>query len=223
MWCDLMLAVPVPPPKDGKWLGVQFHPEMAAYDSHNAFGIFQWLVAEAAKVKGGKPRKTTWKQAKAEKEADDAYYYGSTGKGYASSPIGDNAEVVEVEGTEYLVYPGDKDEFTTYDKQRAWAEPKHRAAGSATTPKQLPMSTSCAVPRDNAISGLFCGYCGMLFDKKHDRDDHIRFDLCGWRSDEKEHPELVSPEGHPAWDDVHEDDRAMVQRMLAQANEDGAL
>lgn len=50
--------------KDGKWLGCQFHPEMNALQNGNSFGIFQWLVAEAAKFTGGRVKAVRFRDVK---------------------------------------------------------------------------------------------------------------------------------------------------------------
>lgn len=50
--------------KDGLWLGVQFHPEMAAFQNGNAFAIFQWLVRKAAEHAGVRANVPTFREAK---------------------------------------------------------------------------------------------------------------------------------------------------------------
>jgi hypothetical protein len=54
--------------KDGLWLGVQFHPEMSAYENEQAFNIFRWLVKTAAFRKGGRARAVKFRDA-----AEDYY------------------------------------------------------------------------------------------------------------------------------------------------------
>lgn len=50
--------------KDGLWLGVQFHPEMAAWSNGNAFAIFQWLVRKAAEHAGGQAAVTRFREVR---------------------------------------------------------------------------------------------------------------------------------------------------------------
>lgn len=51
--------------KDGLMLGVQFHPEMDAYNNPQAFGIFRWLVSTAARRMGGKAKAANFHDAAA--------------------------------------------------------------------------------------------------------------------------------------------------------------
>lgn len=50
--------------KDGRWLGVQYHPEINALDNGNSFAIFRWLVESAAEVLGGRAPARTFREAK---------------------------------------------------------------------------------------------------------------------------------------------------------------
>ena len=49
---------------DGKWLGVQFHPEMTAYQNGNSFGVFKWLVEAAAENRGATAKSVNFKDAR---------------------------------------------------------------------------------------------------------------------------------------------------------------
>lgn len=104
--------------KNGLMLGVQFHPEMSAYEDETAFGIFRWLVETAATRKGGRARAVTFREAVQDYKdrrsfayfgyRDDAYpdsweawedYYN--GKGTSPGTTSSNPGGPRIEGRKY--------------------------------------------------------------------------------------------------------------------------
>lgn len=73
---------------DGLWIGVQYHPEMAAWENGNAFALFQWLVRTAADQRGEVASVPTFREARRAHEAEKQQYRSSTWKpsgNYASA------------------------------------------------------------------------------------------------------------------------------------------
>src|SRR6266498_167731 len=82
--------------KDGLWLGVQYHPEMAGWDNANCWAIFEWLVGAAARVRGGRAPKrpfrnsaqyraeaqswmVEWWRKRQERQEENDYFYHHDG------------------------------------------------------------------------------------------------------------------------------------------------
>lgn len=180
---------------DGKWLGVQYHPEMAAYENANAFAIFQWLVRAAADHEGVIAPIPTFREVK---RANRTWRRVAT------------TAVKSVTGPAYSSKAPD---------------PKRRPAGEKTRPAERP----------GELELHSCQECGMLFDHRGDRDDHMAFLHEGadpYMVDDAEefaarYPgvDIEPPMGHHAWSDdsgqfvAVESDADMVRRMLAEGGE----
>ena len=74
------------------------------------------------------------------------------------------------------------------------------------------------MPPDEPDS-MVCPDCGLIFDSRMDRDDHVEMlhRNVPFYSVESRYPELEPPPGHPAWDDPDEDEDAARLRLLAAA------
>jgi putative glutamine amidotransferase len=130
--------------EDGRCLGVQFHPEMAAHKDY-AKAIFRWLVVEAAKradVPVPEPEPVTAMPRLARVRdynlQDDGWW--------------------DYDPTEAL--PWD-DRRLAPPKQLPVKTGKNRTAGTRTLPAANPVTYS-----------WYCNCHGMLFDSREDRDDH---------------------------------------------------
>lgn len=106
--------------KDGLMLGVQFHPEMAAYSNPQAFAIFRWLVETAARRRGGRPRAVSFRDASERYQRAIACAYS------AWRDDSDKDDEANTQGTESTsaASPGGKEK----------PEGKHRRAGEPSIP-----------------------------------------------------------------------------------------
>lgn len=199
--------------KDGLWLGVQFHPEMSAFENSSCFSIFRWLVETAARRKGGKAPAVNFR------DAVDDYY--------DSSELAWTTWVSEQEEKERRWWedsptssstrdPGGWTIFDPYDdddsyeegttasnpgrKKKAAARYKPRKAGDPSIPSmrepEVIDGTCIEVPfgaqdrnarakadLENALHT--CPSCAMKFDCIEDCDDHIRLKVCQKLTDEE--------------------------------------
>lgn len=134
---------------DGAWLGVQFHPELAAFENGNAFAIFQWLVAEAARYAGGRAPITRFKTARADYEAAR------------------NARIAEAKKHQkQLPAPKSSPPKST----RKAGEPSLPSMREAT--QVIEGSAVFVSERPSKEELQVCTKCGLLFDDDKDRFDH---------------------------------------------------
>lgn len=220
---------------DGLWLGVQFHPELNAFENPRSFAIFRWLVQKAAEYAGGTaPRRSFRGAARRRKEGtvtdfrgrdgrDDASPSGATAKQRAFA-FGTGESKYDVEGEAVEV---------------SQAHPrKPRRAGDPAIPSMREavvevIEESRRAPRALLPApSLVCRHCGMLFDNTDDHDDHEWFVHDRHRGDDYDsppfyaaadrYPELEPPPGHPAWDpeaDIREANR-ILHNLGANASEE---
>jgi putative glutamine amidotransferase len=164
--------------KDGRMLGVQFHPEMAAYENANAWAIFQWLVAAAARYAGVKAPRVNFREVKRASRTWTRYTPAK-----AAAP-------------------------TACDTPKANAVPSHRPAGTRTFRPSEGSATLNRIEKADEDYGYdpgghVCPHCAMIFDWSFDCEDHVKFIHEGvpFPDAAARYPELEPPKGHPAWDD----------------------
>jgi putative glutamine amidotransferase len=162
--------------KDGRLLGVQFHPEMAAYQNGNAWSIFTWLVQAAATHANGTARQVNFREVKGKSR--------STWRGYSGYTV--------------------KSSTTAAPKNReAGTRPFADAQGvEGTDTDGKVLSAMKPAPGGESNNLWLCGECAMLFDFKQDRDDHEAYIHRGepFPPMFDRYPELLPPPGHEAYD-----------------------
>lgn len=141
---------------DGKWLGVQFHPELAAFENGNAFAIFQWLVREAAAYAGGNPPFSRFRDARADYHAQKEARKRAAEQARITKQI-EEANRVDNEARKQLMPPRNS-----------------RKAGDPAVPSMRDMVTIVETSMQRAAKKELqtCDRCGMLFDAVEDRIDH---------------------------------------------------
>lgn len=187
--------------KDGLWLGVQFHPELAAFENGNAFAIFQWLVGKAAERAGGRAPVTTFRNVKAavekakkareEERAREAAEEQALYKAYLPSESTVNRKrLPRKAGDPAIPSMRDKEE----DRGKPTMDDMERIAKRA---------MGAMYPNEHAVhlaSELqTCCRCGMLFDYEDDRIDHEIY-VCGVETVIGTCEPIEPPAGDPAWE-----------------------
>lgn len=145
---------------DGMWLGVQYHPEMAAYQNGQAFAIFQWLVRTAARNMGCRADVPTFTQMREHRQFAAAYIRDYSGSSYSgTTTIGKWETLTDEEKDAYL---GTSSESCAIPK----AEAKNRQAGTRPFAEASGVSSSkptfghdnpCPCPDEGCVWGFKCG------------------------------------------------------------------
>lgn len=175
---------------DGLWLGVQYHPEMAARENGQAFEHFKWLVRTAAMV-AGKEKKITVRSFREFRKMPTRYTKYTSTTAYDDDYTWDN--------------DGRYDQWRGTSCATPKPEGKHRKAG-----ERVFKGKDATDLIEEELALHLCPMCGMLFDFKTDRDDHVRYVENGEPYPEpsvmeaniiERYPELEPPAGHEAWED----------------------
>lgn len=179
--------------RDGKWLGCQFHPEIAAFDNSRAYSIFQWIVRASAAHAGGRAQSKPFRVASRERNAVQNW------TGWDDQAWRD--DVIEPGGRAYVT--GTATEITTpqlaLPAPKASPPRKPRRVGEAS----LPSMREATIRSGNEL--LICPLCGVIFDNERDRIDHAAY-LHGYEvlpymlDDYRVGAVIEPPEGDPAWE-----------------------
>lgn len=198
--------------KDGLWLGVQFHPEMAAEENGNAFALFQWLVRKSAEFAGGRALIPTFKEAM---PLPDKYTYSRSWNDvddYTDETWYDDDGVGWVWDNKHRKFIASDDTYRTNtgrtlaqqavsacNTPRAVAEAKNRPAGTRPFKSAKDSAEVFATADDEGLH--VCPTCAILFDHLRDRDDHIMAVHEGVPLEAimaARYPELEPPKDHEA-------------------------
>lgn len=182
---------------DGLLLGCQFHPELEAFTTPQAFNIFRWLVNAAAQRAGGRAPRRTFRNASKTASRFDRYDDMAWRLGGAVE-LYNPAEVRETSSAQGSTSSGASG--ATADPPRASRKAGEPAIPSMRTPVEEGLIREGKGYTDGTTADSFesgssplsiCPICALIFDTIGDRIDHVKY-LHGYDAE--------PPAGDPAWD-----------------------